>query len=98
MEQRIYNLIKSLVNIDSLVQDGHTPAFILEAIQVACKRQHRECTLSHNDIVGVIKMIELSTSQPFLPNTDIDKIKTKSDEIAGELLKGSIGIKPLTDE
>lgn len=42
MEQRIYNLIKSLVNIDSLVQDGHTPAFILEAMQTPASRMHSE--------------------------------------------------------
>lgn len=82
IEQRIYNLVKSLVNIDDLVQRGHSASFILEAIQVACKRQNRECTLSEMDIIGVIKMLELSQAQPFFPNTDIEAITNFGNSIA----------------
>lgn len=84
LEQRIYNVIKSLVNIDILVQQGYSAGFILEAIQVACKRQNRQCTLSEMDIIGVIKMLELANSQPFLPNTDVQTINTHSSAIAKE--------------
>ncbi|OOE91594.1 hypothetical protein [Salinivibrio sp. AR640] len=82
IDQRIFNLVKSLVNIDDLVQRGHTAGFILEAIQVACKRQNRECTLSEMDIIGVMKMLELSQTQPFLPNTDIQTIDNVGNSIA----------------
>lgn len=81
ISQRLFNLMKSMVNIDAMVQDGYSAAYILETIQIACKRQHRECPLSEMDVVAAIKLIELSESQPFFPNRDIQDVRQRQDNM-----------------
>lgn len=77
MEQRVYNLIKSIVNIDEMVRENFSINYILETIQAAYRRQNRECPISYNDVLSVVKMLEECETYPIIPNKDINDAKDR---------------------
>lgn len=80
--QKELNTLKSMSNVMTLHERGHSPAYILETIQVACKRQNRTCTLSEMDVLSLTKFGDLNQTHPCLPNGDMEVINDAHNNIA----------------
>ncbi|HGZ7365145.1 TPA: hypothetical protein ACPVXQ_004678 [Vibrio parahaemolyticus] len=82
VSQKELNTLKSMSNVMTLHERGHSPSYILETIQVACKRQKRECTLSEMDVLSLTKFGDLNQTHPCLPNGDMEVINDAHNNIA----------------